>query len=75
VAAIVGGLIWVLAIENLGSSLLGDSGRYLPGQAAHALADVPVNALSVLLGAVMLAGYAIVATLAAAGSLVRRDVT
>lgn len=38
VAAIVGGLLWVLVIENLGSGFLGDAGSYLPGQAAYALA-------------------------------------
>jgi ABC-2 type transport system permease protein len=37
VAAIVGGLIWILVVENLGAGFLGDAGRLLPGQAGHAL--------------------------------------
>lgn len=75
VAAIVGGLIWVLVIENLGSSLLGDSGRYLPGQAAHALADAPVDALGAGLGAIVLGLYTTLAVLIATPALVRRDIS
>jgi ABC-type transport system involved in multi-copper enzyme maturation permease subunit len=75
VAAIVGGLVWVLVIENIGSSLLGDAGRYLPGQAAHALADAPVEALASTMGGIVLVAYALVATVAAARTLVGRDVT
>lgn len=74
VAAIVGGLIWVLVIENLGSSMLGDSGRYLPGQAAHALADAPVEALALPTGAVVLGVYALLATILGSAVLARRDV-
>jgi ABC-2 type transport system permease protein len=75
VAAIVGGLIWVLIVENLGSSLLADAGRFLPGQAAHALADAPVDSLAMPVAAVVFVVYATVAALTAAASLVRRDVT
>ncbi len=31
-------IVWVLAIENLGSAFLGTAGRFLPGQSAHGLA-------------------------------------
>lgn len=33
-------IVWVLAIENLGSAVLGTAGRFLPGQSAHGLAQV-----------------------------------
>jgi ABC-2 type transport system permease protein len=76
VAAIVGGLIWVLVVENLGSSVLGDSGRYLPGQAAHALARATDagEALAVPLAAAVLVAYVILTAFIGAGALVRRDV-
>jgi ABC-2 type transport system permease protein len=76
VAAIVGGLIWVLVIENLGSSLLGDFGRYLPGQAAHALAGATGmgEALALPLAAGVFGGYVLVAAFIGASALVRRDV-
>jgi ABC-type transport system involved in multi-copper enzyme maturation permease subunit len=76
VAAIVGGLIWVLVVENLGSSLLGDLGRYLPGQAAHALARATGTgeALALPLAAAFLGAYVLVAAFISASALVRRDV-
>jgi len=40
VAAVVTGLLWVLLVENLGAGLPGYNGRWLPGQAGHALAGV-----------------------------------
>ena len=66
--AIVGGLVWVLVVENLGPGFLGDAGGYLPGQSAYALsraldasyALVPTNAGIVLvLYAVVLLGIAL----------------
>ena len=71
VAAVVGGLVWVLLVENLASGLLGDAGRFLPGQAAHAVANatavtglLPVwSGLAVLLGYVAGIGLLAVVTL------------
>lgn len=40
VAAIVGGLVWVLVVENMASGFLREAARFTPGQAVHALADV-----------------------------------
>lgn len=40
VVAVSVAIVWVLAIENLGSAFLGTAGRFLPGQAAHGLALV-----------------------------------
>jgi ABC-2 type transport system ATP-binding protein len=39
VPAIVGALVWILVVENLGTGFLGDASRFLPGQAGHALAN------------------------------------
>lgn len=38
VAAIVGGLLWMLVVENLGAGFLGDAGSWLPGRAAYGMA-------------------------------------
>lgn len=73
VPAVVTGLIWVLAVENLGVAMLGGAGRLLPGQAAHAIAHagatddpLPVSAA----GAILLLYVA--ATAAAAALSVNR---
>ncbi|MDQ4070519.1 MAG: hypothetical protein M3203_13765 [Actinomycetota bacterium] len=71
VAAVVSGLVWVLVVENLASGLLREAGRFLPGQAAHAVANataagdlLPVwTALPVLFGYLVLLGLFAVLTL------------
>lgn len=65
VAAIVGGLVWVLVIENLGSGFLGDVGSYLPGQAAYALGNAldTATALQPSTAATVMVIYALVASL------------
>lgn len=75
VAAIVGGLVWVLVIENLGTGFLGDGGAYLPGQAAHALARATEvgNLLAVPVGAGLFAGYALVFWAGGVAATRRRD--
>lgn len=75
VPAIVGALVWVLVIENLGAAFLGDAAAYLPGQSAHALAraDVP-DLLAPGLGAVVLAGYAAILWMGGAAAIRHRDV-
>ncbi len=72
VAAVAGLVVWILAVETVGSALIGDAGRFLPGQAAFGVAGLPglatppVAALAVALW--------VVAMLAAARtSLIRRD--
>jgi ABC-2 type transport system permease protein len=76
VAAIVGGLIWVLIIENVGSGLLGDAGRMLPGQAGHALARATQagELIPAPLAAAVFIAYAILIWLVGAITLLRRDV-
>jgi ABC-type transport system involved in multi-copper enzyme maturation permease subunit len=72
VAAIVGAIMWVVVIENLIPGLLGTAGRYLPGQAGHALAGLP-NLLAVPLAAAVLTAYAVATLTAAHLSTAKRD--
>ena len=77
VPAVVGALIWVLVVENLGAGLLGQAGSYLPGQAAHALASASQagTLLAPAIGALVLGGYALLAMVAATVRMTRADVT
>ncbi len=72
VAAVVGVLVWLLVVENLGAGLLGSAGRYLPGQAAHGLAQVP-HLLDVPVATAVLIAYAAAALAAASITTIRRD--
>lgn len=76
VAAVVGGLVWVLVVENLASGLLGDAGRFLPGQAAHAVADATAASalLPVWAGVAVLLAYVAGVGLLAAATLSQREV-
>lgn len=75
VAAIVGGLVWILVIENMGAGFLGDAGAYLPGQAAHSLgrATEVGNLLAVPVAIVALTGYALFLWVAGVVVTRRRD--
>jgi ABC-2 type transport system permease protein len=77
VPAVVGALIWVLVVENLGAGLLDQAGRYLPGQAAHALASASQagTLLAPAIGALVLGGYAHLAMVAATVRMSRADIT
>lgn len=75
VAAIVGGLVWVLVVENMASGFLREAARFTPGQAVHALADVTQasNLSSLPIAAATLTVY-IVATIGLATvTFQRRD--
>ena len=76
VAGVVGALVWVLLLENLGAGLLGDAGRFLPGQAAHGLAQASQAGaiLAPAAAAGLLVAYALVATEAAMLRMARTDV-
>ncbi|HEV2767317.1 MAG TPA: ABC transporter permease subunit [Acidimicrobiales bacterium] len=76
VAAVVGGLVWVLVVENLASGLLGDAGRFLPGQAAHAVANATAASalLPVWAAVTVLFAYLVGLGLLAAATLSRREV-
>lgn len=73
VAAVVGAVLWVLVVENLGASFLREAGRFLPGQAALAVAQAAVSPdmLPVTAAAVLLTGY-VAAALALAGMQLQR---
>jgi ABC-2 type transport system permease protein len=76
VPAIVGGIVWVLVIENLGSGFLGDAGAYMPGQAAYGLARALDTdaALDVTTAGLVFALYAVVFFGLGLASIGRRDV-
>lgn len=75
VAAIVGAVIWVFAVENLAAGFLGDAGRLLPGAAAHSVANATAagDLLSTTVGVAVLLGYATVLSIIAAMDLQRRE--
>jgi ABC-type transport system involved in multi-copper enzyme maturation permease subunit len=59
IAAIVGAIVWVLVVENVAGSVIGDAARFLPGRAGHAVADASAagDLLSTGAGGVLLATY------------------
>jgi ABC-2 type transport system permease protein len=77
VAAVVGALLWVLLVENLGAGALGEASRYLPGQAGHGLATASQAGalLEPAAGALVLGAYALLAVAVAAVRLTRSDIT
>lgn len=76
VAAVVGGLVWVLVVENLASGPLQEAGRFMPGQAAHGVANATAatDLLPVWTAALVLSGYVVVLGLLAVLTLSRREV-
>lgn len=74
-AAIVGGLVWVLVVENLGSGFLGDAAGYLPGQSAYALSRAldASHALPATNAGIVLVVYAAVLLSLALLTVRRRD--
>ncbi|HYO61457.1 MAG TPA: ABC transporter permease [Actinomycetota bacterium] len=73
IVAIVGGLVWLMGLEDAVRGWLGDLGTYLPGQSGLALAIAPSDRAAAL-GAATLTAYAVVAWVAATYAM-RRDVT
>lgn len=75
VAAIVGAVIWVFAVENLAAGFLGDAARLLPGAAAHSVANATAasDLLSTTAGVAVLLGYTTVLAVIAAMVLERRE--
>jgi ABC-2 type transport system permease protein len=74
VAAIVGGLVWLMAIEQMVQSRIGRFGGLLPGEAGLGL-FLSSSGRFVVAGALTLTVYALVAAGAGALVLSRRDVT
>jgi ABC-2 type transport system permease protein len=75
VSAIVGGLVWLMVGETLAAQLMPHAAKYLPGQAANALA-VPAQPLllAVWTGALMLAMYSLVSLAVAARAFAGKDI-
>jgi ABC-2 type transport system permease protein len=73
VAAIVGGLVWLMGLEDAVRDWFGDAAAYLPGQAGLALA-LGSSGRALAVGAATMGAYAAVATIAGAAAM-RRDVT
>lgn len=75
IAAIVGVIVWLIAIENIAAGMAGDVALFLPGRAAQALADATAagDILPQPTGAVVLLAYTGVVALLGLVSL-QRDV-
>ena len=75
VAAIAGALVWLLAAEGIFSGLVPHVAKYFPGAAGFAIVGLnPADLLAPGLGAVVLGGYALVAVVAGAVLMQRRDI-
>lgn len=77
VAVVAAGLTWILMLENLGVGLFEEAGRYLPGQAVHAMAQTrdAIDLLTAGPAAALMATYAGLFIVAAVVVAKRRDVT
>ena len=76
VPATVGALVWILVVENLGTANFGDGGRFLPGQAGHALASAGQtdDLLAAPVALVVLVLYVVLTTVVGLVLLLRRDI-
>ena len=76
VPATVGALVWILVVENLGTANFGDGGRFLPGQAGHALASAGQtdDLLAAPVALVVLVLYVVFTTVVGLVLLLRRDI-
>jgi ABC-2 type transport system permease protein len=79
VATVVGLCVWLLLIENILIGNVASAARYTPGASGGALAGLMPNAgattlLAPALGALLLAGYAVVAAATGLLSIERRDI-
>jgi hypothetical protein len=75
VAAIVGGIIWILIGDDLASGALKSAGRFFPVQAANALAHLSrAGLLAAWTGGLVFAGYAVLLVTLGSIAMSRRDV-
>lgn len=75
VAAIAGALIWMVAGEGIVAGFLPDLARYFPGAAGFSVVGINAgNLLAPAAGAMVLAGYAILATSVGGALMRRRDI-
>lgn len=75
VGAMIGGLVWLLIVENIVGGLLPGAAPYLPGRALGAIFDDPGEGLSVWGGVAVSLAYAAGFCLAGTLLTARRDVT
>jgi ABC-2 type transport system permease protein len=77
VPAIVAALVWILVVENLGTGMLRDAARFLPGQAGHGLANATqaTNLLAEPVAGGVLLAYVILVGIIGALLLATRDVS
>jgi ABC-2 type transport system permease protein len=71
--ATVGGLVWLMAIEDVVRGQMGEWGGYLPGQAGLALGVAP-SGRGLAIAGITLTVYAVAAMFAGASLVERRDV-
>ena len=75
VAAIVGSLVWLFAVEGLIGGLVPGIARFLPGSAGmSALGVVPGDTLAPLAGAAILVGWTAISLALGTGRFERRDI-
>jgi ABC-2 type transport system permease protein len=75
VAAIAGALVWMLAGEGILAGFVPDAARFFPGSAGFGLLGInPDHVLPPIPAALLLAGYAAIASVAGAAVMRRRDV-
>ena len=74
VAAIVGGVVWLMGLEQMIEGRLGDLGDFLPGEAGLAGAVAP-SSRALWVGLVALLAWALITSIAGSVILKRRDIT
>ena len=75
VAAIAGGLVWLLAGEGILGELIPHVAKYFPGSAGAGVVGLGSTFLAPGVAAVVLGCYALMAVAAGAALMARRDVT
>jgi hypothetical protein len=75
VAAIAGGLVWLLAGEGILGNLIPDVAKYFPGSAGAGVVGLGSSFLTPGIAAIVLGAYAAVAVATGAVLMARRDVT
>jgi hypothetical protein len=73
VVAIVGVFVWLMALEEMLRTRLGDLASYLPGQAGFGLSLAFTTKIA-LFGAAVMLGYAVIGTAVGVFATKRRDV-
>jgi len=75
VAAIAGGLVWLLAGEGILGNVIPHVAKYFPGSAGEGVVGIGSTFLAPGIAALVLGGYAVVAVATGAVLMARRDVT